>query len=101
MGSWMEAGAQEDVGFSALPPAFQEGELMMELMINHAHVLEIPKRSSLGSFWVGERNHAFGGWCTPAPQGQKLLRCLALCISLAGCLSVLFSCFSHARLLGL
>lgn len=70
--------------------------LEMELMINYAPVMEIPKVSSLGSFWVGEHTHVFGGWCTPVPQGQKLLCSLALCISLAGCSSVLFSCFSHA-----
>ena len=60
-------------------------------MINYAHVMEISEVPHLGSFWAGEHNHVFGGWCAPAPQGQKLPCYLELGISLAGCFSAVQS----------
>ena len=66
---WLEA---RDFQPHLLLPGREAG-LETELMINHAYMMEIPKVSSLGSFWVGEHIHVLGNWCTPTPKGQKIL----------------------------
>ena len=77
MSSWMGAGHQKDqatirsLDLSAPPRSPEKGEgLEMELMIHYAYMRKV---QGLGSFKVGKHTHVWGGWCTPTPQGQKLL----------------------------
>lgn len=65
--------------FSSIPQPSGRGEEVARNWINDQSCLgdeasiKIPKLQSPESFWTYEHIYMPGGWCTPTPQGKKLL----------------------------